>query len=289
MPRATFHKTRLAPTPSGFLHVGNAYSFALTAALAQKTGASILLRIDDMDRDRVQPEYVTDVFDTLHFLDIPWHEGPKDAADFEAHFSQRHRLPLYEKALERLVATGLVYACDCSRKQINEQYGGVYPGTCKHKEIPLSTKDVSWRIDTDKAQPIRVKQLHDEQVFTALPADVQHFIVRKKDGFPAYQLTSLVDDLHFGIDLIVRGEDLFSSTLAQLFLADMLKEDKFLDVTFYHHGLLKDGARKLSKSAGDTSIKYLLEEGKAANEIFALIGEKVGLQLTGLEDFQQLL
>lgn len=269
------------------MHIGNAYSFALTAALAQKTGASILLRIDDMDRDRVQPEYVIDIFETLRFLDIQWHEGPKDAADFEAHFSQRHRLPLYEKALERLVATGLVYACDCSRKQINEQHGGVYPGTCRHKEIPLSTKDVSWRIDTDKAPPIRVKQLHSERVFTELPADVQHFVIRKKDGFPAYQLTSLVDDLHFGIDLIVRGEDLFASTLAQLFLAAILQEDKFLDVTFYHHGLLTDGARKLSKSAGDASMRVLRSQQMTALNVYAEIGARLGFlqKVVSVSDF----
>ena len=289
MSTGAFHKTRLAPTPSGLLHIGNAFSFALTAALAQKTGASILLRIDDMDRDRVQPEYVADIFDTLRFLDIPWQEGPTDVPDFEANFSQRHRLPLYEKALERLVATGLVYACDCSRKQINEQHNGVYPGTCKHKNIPLDTKDVSWRIDTDGVMSIRVKQLHDEQFFTALPADVQHFVVRKKDGFPAYQLTSLVDDLHFGIDLIVRGEDLFASTLAQLFLADLLNERKFLDATFHHHGLLTDGDRKLSKSAGDTAIRFLRNSGLTRGQVFMIIGARLGMALGRWQDFSGLL
>lgn len=270
------------------MHIGNAYSFALTAALAQQTGASIVLRIDDMDRERVHPEYVDDIFDTVNFLDIPWHEGPKDAADFETHFSQRHRLPLYEKALERLVATGLVYACDCSRKQISEQYGGVYPGTCRRKGIPLDTPDVSWRIDTENAASIGVKQLDGSFVYTVLPPEMQHFVVRKKDGFPAYQLTSLVDDLYFGIDLIVRGEDLFPSTLAQLFLAALLREDKFLGVTFYHHGLLKDGDRKLSKSAGDGSIRHLRKSGYNSKEVYGMIGRQVDGILTHWRDFEQI-
>lgn len=276
----------MAPTPSGFLHIGNAYSFALTAALARQTGASILMRIDDMDRERVQQEYVTDIFDTLRFLDIPWQEGPTDPTDFEAHFSQRHRMPLYEKALEQLVDTGLVYACDCSRKQISEQFHGVYPGTCKHKNISLDANDVSWRINTENVAPLGVKQLDGSFIYAALPPEMQHFVVRKKDGFPAYQLTSLVDDLHFGIDLIVRGEDLFASTLAQLFLASMLKAETFLDATFCHHALLTNlDGRKLSKSAGDTSIGFLRSQHMTAQQVYAEIGGRVGILSTDFRAF----
>jgi glutamyl/glutaminyl-tRNA synthetase len=281
-----FHKTRLAPTPSGFLHIGNVFSFALTTALAEQMGAQILLRIDDMDRERVEQQYIDDIFETLDFLGIPWHEGPRDSVDFEANFSQRHRLDLYQIALEKLVKTGLVYACDCSRKQIAEQNNGIYRGTCKHKKIPLETENVAWRINTETARMVRLNKVN----FVAFPAEMQHFVIRKKDGFPAYQLTSVIDDLHYGIDLVVRGQDLFQSTLAQLFLAQLLGETRFADIYFYHHQLLTDtDARKLSKSAGDTSIHYLRQHGKTAAEIYRLIGDNAGLTIDKWEDFAPLL
>jgi glutamyl/glutaminyl-tRNA synthetase len=97
-----FNKTRIAPTPSGFLHLGNALSFELTASLAQKTGAKILLRIDDLDRERTNPPYVQDIFDTLNFLNIKWDEGPKDIIEYENSWSQIHRIGLYQNALEQL-------------------------------------------------------------------------------------------------------------------------------------------------------------------------------------------
>src|SRR5882762_5324158 len=90
-----FTRTRIAPTPSGFLHLGNAFSFALTAKLARETGARLLLRIDDLDRDRVEARYVQDIFETLHFLGIPWDEGPRDILAYEATWSQVYRMDLY--------------------------------------------------------------------------------------------------------------------------------------------------------------------------------------------------
>ncbi|HWB90453.1 MAG TPA: glutamate--tRNA ligase family protein, partial [Puia sp.] len=105
-----FKLTRIAPTPSGFLHLGNVFSFSLTAALARRTGAEILLRIDDLDRERVQRDYLQDIFDTLTFMQIPWDQGPRNVDDFEREYSQVHRLPLYRAALARLREAGAVYA-----------------------------------------------------------------------------------------------------------------------------------------------------------------------------------
>ena len=108
---------------------------------------------------------------------------------------------------------------------------------------------------------------------------MQDFIVNKKDGFPAYQLTSVMDDVYYGIDLIVRGMDLWDSTLAQHYLATVLKQDTFLNSTFYHHPLLTaaDGS-KLSKSAGATSIQYLRKQGKTPGEIYSMIGKEYQLR-----------
>jgi len=273
--QATFHKTRIAPTPSGYLHLGNIYSFMLTAALAQKYGARILLRIDDQDRERLEMKYVQDILDTLHFLDIHWDEGPRNIDEFEKKYSQLCRADLYSQALQQLRDDGHVYACTCSRSQIQrESPDMIYPGTCRHKNIPLDSPNVSWRLKTDTQTILHARTLNGPVIAATLPADMNDFVVRKKDSFPAYQLSSVIDDTYFGIDLVVRGEDLWHSTLAQLYLASLLKECSFSQTTFVHHRLLKkaDG-EKLSKSAGDTSIYYLRKEGKTAQDIYKMIAD----------------
>ncbi|MCZ8284035.1 MAG: glutamate--tRNA ligase family protein [Bacteroidia bacterium] len=274
-----FRKTRLAPTPSGFLHLGNILSFALTAALAEKTGAGIFLRIDDMDRERANPAYIQDIFDTLHFLGIPWTEGPQNPQELQEHYSQVHRLTLYDQALDKLRETGLVYACNCSRAQIQQNSPeGIYPGTCRHKGLQLDAPGVAWRLNTEHAEPISVKLADGTSVQATLPTTMQDVVIRKKDGFPAYQLSSIVDDVFFGTDLIVRGYDLWPSTLVQLHIASLLKEDAFLNTAFFHHRLLLDEhQRKLSKSAGDTSVHYLHQQGFSAEEVYERLGKALGL------------
>ncbi|WPU98666.1 glutamate--tRNA ligase family protein [Mucilaginibacter sp. cycad4] len=267
------NKTRIAPTPSGFLHVGNILSFAITAALARKHGAKILLRIDDLDRARVTPEYLTDIFDTLQFLEIPWDEGPRDADDFEVNFSQLQRMHLYNDALEQLAAGGFVFACTCSRRELNE----VGLCACFDKHIPLNTPEASWRLLTN-CTVLEVKDYNGATIKAQLPAEMENFIVRKKDGFPAYQLTSVIDDLFYGIDLIVRGDDLWPSTLAQIELAVVLGKPTFNNTVFYHHPLLLEApGKKLSKSAGSTSVRYLRQEGRSVAEVFELISDLLAL------------
>lgn len=286
----TFTKTRIAPTPSGFLHVGNILSFALTAALARKTRAKILLRIDDLDRDRATREYVEDIFNTLNFLEIPWDEGPRNYLDFEKEYSQLHRMDLYRQALKHLQESRQVFACNCSRTQIAATSAdGSYPGTCRHKGIPLDEPNVSWRLCTTGLEEVTVNTLSGDTIKATLPASMKEFVVRKKDGFPAYQLTSVVDDQYFGIDLIVRGEDLWPSTLAQLYLSSLLPGNNFRNSTCWHHPLLMGTEnKKLSKSAGDTSIQFLRKEGKQPTDIFTLIAQMLG-QKTHITNFHDLL
>jgi glutamyl/glutaminyl-tRNA synthetase len=259
-----FSKTRIAPTPSGYLHLGNILSFSITAGLAQQTGAKILLRIDDLDRDRAERKYIDDIFDTLHFMKIPWDEGPQNTGEFEKEYSQLHRMDNYRLALRRLQDNNEAYACTCSRAQIlAASPDGFYPGTCRDKGIPLNTENACWRLRTTRV--------------AALPKIMQDFIVRKKDGFPAYQLTSVVDDLYYGIGLVVRGEDLRDSTLAQQYLAEVLGESRFRNITFYHHPLLLDAAgKKLSKTDGDISIQYLRRQGVTPAEIWSRIAAAMG-------------
>lgn len=271
-----FKRTRIAPTPSGYLHLGNVLSFALTAALARKHGAKILLRIDDLDRERVQTAYVQDIFDTLYFLEIPYDDGPRDLQEYEQEWSQIHRMDNYRQALNILQEKDLLFACECSRAQIRASNTDIYPGTCRNKNIPLDTPNVSWRLKTDNLTPINVITLNGLLKAT-LPADMESFVVRKKDGFPAYQLTSVMDDLHFGVDLIVRGNDLWHSTLAQLYLAPLIGAHSFTAASFYHHPLLMaSGAEKLSKSAGANSVHYLRSQGMRPQEILSLAAQMLG-------------
>lgn len=269
-----FNITRIAPTPSGFLHIGNIMSFSITAALARSCGAKILLRIDDMDRTRSADQYIRDIFDTLNFLEIPWDDGPADPGDFERNYSQNHRLNLYGKALQRLYHNGLIYGCECSRKQLITRNC-----LCAHKHMPFDTPDVSWRLKTDAQTALQIKEYSRGVVQTVLPPEMENFVVKRRDGLPAYQLTSVIDDFLYGVDLVVRGQDLWASTIAQHYLALALGEARFADVTFYHHQLLIESpGKKLSKSAGSTSIKYMREQGKTAADVFGIIGSMLGIR-----------
>lgn len=274
--------TRLAPTPSGFLHLGNILSFALTAYFAERTGARILLRIDDMDQLRAEKKYTDDIFETLSFMGIHWDEGPVDYTAYSQQHTQRLRMPHYLRALQQLADDGHVFACTCSRSQLAQlPVGSGYPGTCEHKNLPLDTPDASWRIRSYPGKTLTVRRLGSSPVSLSLPASMHGFVVRKKDGDPAYQLTSLIDDQLLGTDLIVRGIDLWPSTWAQLYLASLLNISGFEQTLFVHHPLLLGTlGQKLSKSAGDTSIHTLREQGWSAAAIYTHIASLLGFKKT---------
>ncbi len=147
---------------------------------------------------------------------------------------------------------------------------------CLKNNIPLDAPNASWRLITEAAQPLTIKGAKTKVIAT-LPSSMQNFIVRKKNGFPSYQLTSLIDDEYFGVDAIVRGEDLWNSTLAQQYLALQLDKPFFKEVVFYHHPLLmeRDGTHKLSKSAGAYSIRHLREKGKTREDMLGMIKQQI--------------
>lgn len=284
-----FQRTRIAPTPSGYLHLGNALSMAVTVALARCTGARVLLRIDDLDQQRIKRAYVEDVFATLDYLEIPYDEGPRNYREYAEAYSQLHRRALYREALDRLRDGGMVFACSCSRSAILQtNTDGIYTGVCRSRALPLDTPDTSWRLNTNKPQVLGVKGLDGSVQQVTLPDELSYFVVRKKDGFPAYQLASVVDDHHFGVDLIVRGEDLWHSTIAQQYLAGVLGYEDFAAASFWHHLLLKDlSGDKLSKSEGATSVHYLRKQGKTKQDIYRLIGDMLGLE-TAVNNWREL-
>ncbi len=244
--------TRLAPTPSGFLHQGNLFNFLLNWLWARANGGRVLLRIDDADASRKRAVYVEDIFRVLDWLGLDWDMGPAGPDDFELHWSQHRRNHLYTALLDELAQKKLLFACTCSRKELADT-GNMYPCICLSKQLPLYTPGAAWRI------------LHGNGATTsfidnalgALTLDIATvaagFTVRQKDGGAAYQTASLADDRHFGITHICRGADLLPCTVMQLYMDAQLDKPCFHRCQFWHHPLLTtSGGAKLSKSAGQT-------------------------------------
>lgn len=288
IPQYRFTRTRLAPTPSGYLHWGNLYSFVLTTALARRSGARILLRIDDLDQGRFRMEYLEDLFDTLNYLDLPWDEGPRNVKEVQLTHSRIHRLSIYESYLLRLSEAGLVYACRCSHQKRARDAEEGTADPCRNMDIFLDEPDCIWRLRQEEAPCIVMKDVCKGQQRWTLPSDVRNPLIRRKDGMPFFHLASLVDDLEYGVDLIVRGEDLRSSSLAQLLLARRLGEPAFESCSFVHHSLLMyDQHRKLSKSSRDDSIFKMRAQGASPRAIYRKLAQ--WLELPGLPDSWPLL
>ncbi len=261
-------RSRIAPTPSGFLHQGNAFSFLLTEELVRQQHGSLRLRIDDLDADRVRPAYLENIFESLNWLGIEWHEGPRDIQEAEE-FSQIRFLPGYTGTLAELVRKGRVFACECSRRQLQQDSrDGQYPGTCRDKGIPLDRPGVSWRFRTGRSETVRWNDMILGAVEVDLFAENRDFVIRRRDGIPAYHIASLCSDVGHEINLIVRGGDLIGSTAAQLLLAQELNWQAFLSCHFFHHPLILDErGEKLSKSAGSQSLKAMRAEGILAADL----------------------
>ncbi|WP_291726424.1 glutamate--tRNA ligase family protein [Bernardetia sp.] len=269
--------SRIAPTPSGFLHKGNAFSFLLTWILVRKTEGTLTLRIDDIDKSRKRTEYLQDIFDTLHFLEMDWDKGAKDSQDFEKNYSQHHFLEMYQNEIEVLKTKNAVFECDCSRSVVQARHAeskNVYDGFCFNNSDKKITKKTALRINTDIsiAKSVQIDDILNESLTVNIHKKMPYFIAQKKDKLPSYQLVSLIDDCRMNINVVVRGSDLIHSTAAQLFLANILEKKLFLETTFLHHNLIEDTeGNKISKSAGNKydsfSVKYFRENG-GTKEIF---------------------
>ena len=283
----------MAPTPSGFLHVGNAYSLILTWIMARNREGQILLRIDDLDASRKRPEYVEDIFVTLEWLGLDYDEGPSGPQEFEQQFSQRHRLHRYNQVLETLWDTGTCFACECSRSMIQRNsLDGLYPGTCRTLAHPHDDPVLAWRILTPQPTPIQWDDVITRPQQVDVYATMRDFVVRRKGGLPAYQIASLVDDWDFGINWIVRGEDLLASTAAQRFLAEPLGISSFLAAQFAHHPIVKDEqGQKLSKSAGATSLRAMRKAHTNPTVIYRWLAKAWGLptSISTLEELRETL
>ncbi|HWB64432.1 MAG TPA: glutamate--tRNA ligase family protein [Chitinophagales bacterium] len=266
-------RTRLAPTPSGYLHSGNALNFIITWLWARKENGSIRLRIDDLDSPRAKPEYLEDIFKTLEWLGLDWDEGPQTPDEQKRLYTQTLRAARYEELLNTLVNGNHTFACQCSRKELAgfEQY----PGACINKHIAFTEPETAWRALTPDNTIVTINDFYNGALTVDLYGQMRHFVVRRRDGIPAYQIASLCDDIDYGINLIVRGHDLLTSTAAQIFLAGLTGLKEFPKTTFYHHPLLTDeNGMKLSKSAGSSSLKSWREIYTQPDTFYQMLSEK---------------
>ncbi len=256
-------KTRLAPTPSGYLHAGNALDFLITQKLARANDGSILLRIDDLDVDRARPEFIADIFDSLDWLGIAWDEGPRDALEFARDWSQTKRIDRYMEPALALREDGQLYACTCSRAQLATC-------VCRNRGLPFDTPDTAWRLRVPWPCPVIMNTWPSGSRMIDLHEVMRDPVLRQRNGSPAYQNASLADDVDHGINLIVRGEDLLPSTACQLHVAELLGLHAFQQVRFVHHPLITDAnGAKLSKSQGASSLNAMRTAGLSSDPLHA--------------------
>lgn len=261
--------TRLAPSPTGALHLGNARTFLINWALAKQQDWSILLRIEDLDGPRVKAEASEQAIDILQWLGLDWNDGP---------MYQTHDLSPYCAALDTLQRKHLTYPCTCSRKDIEsaqsaphgDEHELRYPGTCRPpKAGGLQVLQPAIRLLVPDEPIAFIDALHGAQTIN-VQQQVGDFIVATKAGLPAYQLAVVVDDARQGVTQVVRGDDLLPSTARQVLLYRLLDLG---DPPRYTHLPLVIGAdgRRLAKRHGDTRLTTYRDAGVAAECVIGLL------------------
>jgi glutamyl-Q tRNA(Asp) synthetase len=247
--------TRFAPSPTGRLHLGHAYSALLGHSKARESGGKFLLRIEDLDQGRCRPEFVDGIFEDLSWLGFKWDEPV---------LVQSQRTQTYAQALDRLRERGLVYPCFCTRADIalsvTAPHGDAatsYPGTCRalpddpHRR---ATTPHCWRLDSAKALAITKLPSWEEAdgtVYQANPAQIGDAILARKDAPASYHLSCVVDDAAAGVTTVVRGGDLRPSTPIQRVLQTLLG---LHEPNYLHHPLVthEDGRRLAKRDMAPT-------------------------------------
>ena len=276
-----FVVSRLAPTPSGYLHLGNAVNFVLTWLLTRQAGGTLHLRVDDLDRTRLRPAYLGNIFRVIDWLGLDYDHGPSGPDDFLRHHSQLLHLPEYNRVLRRLAQQpGLVQASQRTRT------GG------PDAVVALDTPGAAWRAHVPPATEISFQDGWQGETRVPLGMLMPDFVIRKKDGVAAYQVASVVDDLRIGTTLIVRGLDLQPSTAAQLWLAGQLAETVGFNakrVHFFHHPLLTNAAgQKLSKSQQLPVDGGVLAQAQGKQAVFQAVAAMLQLPPAAAESLDLL-
>ncbi|MBM3961253.1 MAG: tRNA glutamyl-Q(34) synthetase GluQRS [Planctomycetes bacterium] len=272
---------RLAPSPTGALHLGNARTFLLAWLSVRSRGGTLLLRIEDIDGPRVKPEATAATIADLRWLGLDW--------DGEV-VVQSERLDRYRAAADRLVAHGRAYPCVCTRSEIEDAAsapheagddGPVYPGTCRGRFADLAAA----RAATGREPALRFRVDVAAVPFDDGFAGAQQgrvrgdFVVQKRDGGPAYQLAVVVDDAAQGVSDVLRADDLLPSTPRQMLLYDALG----VPAPRFVHVPLVVGAdgRRLAKRHGDTSLLAFRRAGVASEQLVGHLAHLCGLRPRG--------
>lgn len=265
-----FYIGRLAPSPTGFLHLGHAATFWTAYQRAQSANGTLLLRIEDLDRDRSKPHFTEAILEDLTWLGISW---------YPPILYQSQRLPLYREALDQLLITGQIYPCHCSRKDLAAMMHAphedtddepVYPGTCRpalneqQREKPFQP-NINYRFRVPDGAVIRFEDKNlGPQSFTA-DKDFGDFLIWRKDVLPSYQLACVVDDADTQITEVVRGRDLLKSTARQILLQRALN----LPTPAYCHTrvLTDEHGTRLAKRHDALAIRTLRQQGLTPAEV----------------------
>ena len=267
------YRGRLAPSPTGLLHLGHARTFWVAQARARANGGTLILRNEDIDSTRFRLEFVEQMLEDLRWFGFVWQEGP-DCGGACGPYSQSERWAFYVDALEKLRAGGFLYPCTCSRKDIRtaaraphtEDDEVIYPGTCRNqKPSALNSRPstrFSWRFRVPDGETIAFTDGNcGPQEFVA-GKDFGDFVVWRHDDVPAYQLACVVDDAAMGITEVVRGADLLVSTARQILLYRALG---LVPPGFFHCPLMLDAAgKRLAKRHDALSLRVLREQGNTA-------------------------
>jgi glutamyl-tRNA synthetase len=278
---------RLAPSPTGAQHVGNARTFLLAWLSVRSRGGRLILRMEDIDSPRIKAGAAQQALEDLHWLGLDWDEGP-DIGGPQFSYVQTERLVLYEAALQQLKDRELIYPCTCSRSEVASaasaphagQEGPRYPGTCSKNtsatanELPAGS--YAWRLRTTE----KYRTIHDG-LAGEVYGNVFHlgdFVVAKADGTPAYQLAVVVDDHDMHISEVVRGDDLLPSAFRQQELYEFFgwQPPRFIHVPL----VVGEDGRRLAKRHGDTRLATLRDSGVRSEQLIGLLAQSCGLRPT---------
>ena len=281
---------RLAPSPTGGLHLGNARTFLLAWLLARRQIGRIIFRMEDLDSTRAIKEAASQALLDLRWLGLDWDEGP-DLGGPSAPYNQSQRASIYQSALNRLIDLNLVYPCTCTRSDVARAASAphatdaqpAYPGTCslRHAQEALAlnelAKPFAWRFRSAGRtvawnDQIRGPQSHD---LDKIGGD---FIVARSGSVFAYQLAVVVDDAAMGVTQVVRGHDLMDSTPRQVLIQQALG---LAQPDYWHVGLVlgPDGQR-LAKRDQSIKISQIRGSGVLPGQLVAILAKSLGLEVT---------
>jgi glutamyl-tRNA synthetase len=273
------YRGRLAPTPTGYLHLGHARTFALAAARAQAAQGQLIYRTEDLDAERCRPEFAQAALEDLRWLGLLWDEGP-DVPGPHGPYVQSQRQAYFREVWKRLQATGCIYPCEKSRKDVERALTAphaeqdaepIFPAALRP---PLGTgrtvdkpDGLNWRFRVPDGETIRFDdRIQGPQAFVA-GRDFGDFLVWRKDGFPAYELAVVADDHAMGITEVVRGADLLLSTARQILLYRALG---WPEPAWAHAPLVVDAeGRRLAKRTAGLSIRELRARGHSPGDVLS--------------------